>query len=279
VRHVAALACLALAAGCGGESGTSNPGGALAQTAAKLGEIRSGTLHFQLAVDPHEGGGEFGFELRGPFELGKPGELPVADIDYTQTAGDERETVTLTSTGEQAFVTVDGTAYELPAEQADELRSAGEALGGEGEGGGLEELRIDDWIRDAKSSDGGDVGGTDTDKIAADLEVVAAVNDLIEVAREFGGPDLDAIEGAEAEQLRSAVRDAKLEVWTGDEDRLLRRLHIEADFDPELPEGLDELARAAGSKVTFELAIDGPNQPVEVEPPEDPRPASEFPGG
>jgi hypothetical protein len=144
---------------------------------------------------------------------------------------------------------------------------------------GLEELRIDDWIRDPKSSDGGDVGGADTDKIEADLDVVAAVNDLIEVTGSFGGPDLDSIEGPEAEQLRSAVRDAKLEVWTGDDDRLPRRLRIEADFDPELPEELEELARAAGSKVTFELAIDDPNKPVEVEPPEDPRPASEFPGG
>lgn len=280
MKQFVLIACLAAAvAGCGGDSGTSNPGQALAQTAAKLGEIKSGTLHFQLSVDPHEEGGSFGFELEGPFALGKPGKLPVAEIDYTQTAGDERETVTLTSTGEHAFITVDGTAYELSSDQADELRSSGEAVGGQGESGGLNELRIDDWIRDAKSSDGGDVGGTDTDKIEADLDIVAAVNDLIQVARDFGGPELDPVEGQEAEQLRAAVRDAKLEVWTGDKDRLLRRLEIEADFDPQLPEGLDELARAAGSKVTFELGIDDPNEPVEVEPPENPRPAAEYPGG
>jgi hypothetical protein len=91
---------------------------------------------------------------------------------------------------------------------------------------------VNDAIRSAESSDDGDVGGTDTDKIEADLDVVAAVNDLVELARGFGGPDLDPIEGAEAEQLRSAVGDAKLQVWTGDDDRLLRRLRIEADFDP-----------------------------------------------
>jgi hypothetical protein len=278
MRHIVVIGCLALAAaavGCGGESGTSNPEQALARTAANLGKIRSGTLHFELSVDPHEEGGEFGFELDGPFQFGEPGELPVAEIDYTQTAGGERETVTLTSTGEQAYITVDGTAYELPAERAMELRSA---VGGGGSGG-LEELRVDDWIRDAKSSDGGDVGGADTDKIEAELDVVAAVNDLIELAGAFGGPSLDPVEGPEAEQLRSAVREAKLEVWTGDEDRLLRRLRIEADFDPELPDELEELARAADSKVTLDLELDDPNQPVTVEPPEDPRPASEYPGG
>jgi hypothetical protein len=279
-RPAAVVLALFALAGCGGESGTSNPGEALSQTAAKLGEIRSGTLRFKLAVEPREEGGDFGFELSGPFQLGEPGALPVARIDYTQTAGDERETVTLTSTGERAFVTVDGTAYELPPDRADELREAGEALGGDGGGsGGLEELKIDDWIVEAESSDGGDVGGADTDKIEAELDVVAAVNDLIELSGGVGGPDLDPVEGPEAEQLRDAVKDAKLEVWTGDDDRLLRRLRLEADFDPSLPEGLEELARAAGSKVLFELEIDGPNERVEVEQPEDPRPPSEFPGG
>jgi hypothetical protein len=276
VKRLAAIALLVAAlGGCGGGSGTSNPGQALAETAAKLGEIRSGTLQFELVVDPHEEGGGFGFELSGPFRLAEPGKLPVAKIDYTQTAGDERETVTLTSTGERAFVTVDGTTYELPASTADELR-AGE--GGAGSGG-LEELRIDGWIRDPKSSDGGEVGGADTDKIEAGLDVVAAANDLIELARSFGGPDLGAIQAGEAEQLRDAVRDATLAVWTGDDDRLLRRLRIEADFDPQLPEGLEELARAAGSKITFELAIDDPNAPVEVQAPEDAKPASELPRG
>lgn len=278
MKRLALIAGLAVAlGGCGGESGTSNPGRALSQTAEKLGEIKSGTLHFQLAVDPREEGGGFGFELDGPFQLGEPGKLPVARIDYTQTAGDERETVTLTSTGTKAFITVDGTAYELPSTTTDQLRAAGD--GGSSGGGSLEELRIDDWISDPKSSDGGDVGGTDTDKIEAGLDVVAAANDLIELARSLGGPDLGTIEGQEAEQLRDAVRDATLAVWTGDDDRLLRRLLIEADFDPRLPEGLEELARAAGSKVTFELAIDDPNQRVEVAAPENPRPASELPGG
>ena len=272
MKRLVLVACLAVAAaaGCGGEAGTAHPMQALAQTAAKLDEIKSGTLHFALDVEPHEDGGSFGFELDGPFELRGPDELPVAEIEYTQTAGGERESVTLTSTGEEAFITVDGTAYELPPDRIDELR-------GESGAGGLEELRIDDWLVEPESSDGGDVGGTDTDKIEAKLDVVAAVNDLAELAQSFGGPALDPIGGQEAEQLQSAVRDAKIEVWTGDEDRLLRRLRIEADFDPQLPGWLEELARAAGSKVTFELAIDDANEPVEVEAPDNPRPASELP--
>jgi hypothetical protein len=279
VAGLAALVCVVLAAFGGEGGGVSDSRRALPQTAAKLGDIRSGDLSLRLVVDPREEGGEFGFELSGPFQLAEEGKLPVAEIEYTQLADDERETVTVTSTGDEAFVTVDGTAYELPPEQADRLRSAGSSLGGgnDGDGGGegLGELRLNDWIRNAESSGGDEIGGDATDKVEADLDVVAAVNDLLELAAGVTG-EAPEIEGDEAELLRDSVRDARIEVHTGKDDRLLRLLRIEAEFDPELPEALDELAQAAGSTVEFELRIESPNDPVEVEAPANPRPFSEL---
>lgn len=269
------LACLTLTlAACGGGGGASNPSEALSQTAQKLGDIKSGKLKLRLIVDPREEGGDFGFELSGPFELAQQDKLPIADIQYTQIADDERETVTVISTGEAAFITVDGTAYELPPEQADRLRTAGADLGGGG-GQGLGELRIDDWIRNPESSGGDEIGGDSTDKIEADLDLVAALNDLMTLAGRFTG-GRQPIEGEEAQMLRESVQDARLEVLTGKNDRLLRRLRITAKFDPQLPEELEELAQAAGATVEFELEIADPNQPVEVEAPEDPRPYSEL---
>ncbi len=211
------LVSLALSlAACGSGDGASNPGEALSQTARKLGEIKSGELSFKLIVDPREEGGDFGFELTGPFELAKPDKLPVAEIEYTQIADDERETVTVTSTGEAAFITVDGTAYELPPEQADRLRAAGEDLGGDSDSEGLAELRIDDWIKNPESSGGDEIGGDATDKIEADLDVVAAVNDLMTLAGRFTG-GRRPIDGEEAQLLRDSVQDARLEVLTGEE--------------------------------------------------------------
>lgn len=275
-RLAVLAACLvAVLTACGGSGGgASDPGAALADTASKLGEIRSGKLKLRLVVDPKEEGGEFGFELSGPFQLADPGELPVAEIEYTQIADEERETVTITATGDRAYVTIDGTAYELPADQADRLRRAAESAGG-GEGG-LGKLRIDDWMRNVESSGGTEVSGDATDKITADLAVVAAANDLLELASGIAGDR--RLEGAEARQLREAVRDAKIEVLTGTEDRLLRRLKITASFAPDLPEELSNLSRAAGADFEFELEIAGPNEPVDVQAPADARPYSERNG-
>ncbi len=280
-KRAALLASLVLtlaASACGGSGGgAANPNEALSETASKLGDIESGDLKFKLLVDPREEGGDFGFELSGPFKLGEDGELPVAEIEYTQIADDERETVTVTSTGKDAYITVDGTAYELSDEQEDRLRSSAPSQGGSGGEGGLGELKIDDWLRDAESSGGDEVGGDSTDKIEADLDVVAALNDLMALVGRFAG-SREPIGGEEAQLLRESVRDAKIEILTGKEDRLLRRLRITAEFDPQLAEELDELARAAGAKVEFELEIANPNEPVTVEAPPDPRPASELSG-
>jgi hypothetical protein len=258
---------------CGSGGGVSNPGEALAETAQNLGDVKSGDLTFKLIVDPAEEGGDFGFELTGPFELAEAGKLPVAEIEYTQIADDQRETVTVTSTGEAAFITVDGTAYELPPEQSNRLRAAAADVGGDG--GGLSELRIDDWIRNPKSSGGDEIGGDETDEIEADLDVVAAVNGLMTLAGRFTG-GREPIKGEEAQMLRDSVQDARIEVLTGKDDRLLRRLRITATFDPKLPEELEELARAAGATVDFELEIADPNEPVQVEAPADPQPYSEL---
>jgi hypothetical protein len=273
-----ALAALAAAAGgCGSSgSGAEDPGEALSQTAAKLGDIRSGELKLEVIVDPREEGGEFGFELAGPFQLAEEeGRLPTAQVEYTQLADGERETTTVTLTGEKGYITVDGETYELDEDQLERLRAAAPAADGEGGSEGLEVLRIDDWLREPESSGGDEVGGDSTDRVEAELDVVAAVNDLMALV---GGAAGSEVSGDDARLLRESVRNPRLEVLTGSADRLLRRLRITAEFDPELPEELSELARAAGADVEFLLEIANPNEPVEVEAPEDVRPSSELGG-
>ena len=167
----AAFLALALTA-CGG--GSSGPTGALQETSDKLGDIRSGDLTLRMHV---EGGGkQAGFELQGRFALADEGELPVADLDYTQIAGDKEETVRLISTGEKAFVAIGNDVYELPEKQTASLRSAGGQVSGDS---GLGSLDIGGWLIQPRLSDGGEVGGAETDRIQADLDVVRAANDIL----------------------------------------------------------------------------------------------------
>jgi hypothetical protein len=268
-RRLLALPLLAAAAialsGCGSD-GSDSAEEVLAETAGSLGEIVSGDLGFRVAATSGEN--EVGFELDGLFDLGDKGALPVAEIEYTQIAGAEQATATFISTGEEAFVRIDDQTYRLPEDQVDEFG------GGSAGGVGLGELRIDGWLENPELSDGGEVGGAETDKIVADLDPVATANDLLALVGALQGDEPVSLEGRSAEQLKNAVESSHIEVFTGKDDRILRRLVIEADFAAKLPEELRDLTLPnAHFELVLELAR--PNEDVEVDAPQDAQP---FPG-
>jgi hypothetical protein len=275
VKRLAALVAVAALAGCGG-GGSGEADGILSQTAASLGKIRSGDLTLRLVVSPREGTkGRIGFELQGPFAL-RRGSLPVARIAYTQIAGAREGTATFVSTGANAYAEVDGKAYVLPASATEQVRSAAAGLGGSG--GGLDSFDVGSWF-DHPELDGTDeVEGAETDHVTADLDVVAAANGLLDLVRGLGR-DAPRIEGRQAKQLEDAVESSSIDVWTGKDDRLLRRLLLKADLGFDVPESLKRaLGEVVGAKIEFELAVAKPNEPVHVAPPANPLPASALGG-
>lgn len=270
MQRLAVLLAL-LAAACSACGGGASADEVLAETASKLPEIQSGTMTMRL-VARAGGGEEAGFELEGPFSLAEDGPLPVADITVTQIAGAERGTTRFISTGAKAYLELEGTSYELPPEQFGPDGS-GSSEGDEG----LGELDIGDWFIEPTVSDGSEVDGEATERVRARLDVVAAVNDLVTVARDLGGVDLAALEGPNAEQLRRTVRAATVDVLTGKDDRLLRSLTMKVDLGVDGPEELRRLLGSlAAAHIDFELTIADPNEPVHVEAPAN---AVPYPGG
>ena len=277
IHRAALVAACALLAGCAGGGGESADE-VLSETAAKLGEIRSGTLHVDLRLEPRgpTGTKPFGFALDGPFSLGGSTPLPKANVQYTQTSGDESATVTVISTGSKAYIRIGENTYELPPEQSAQLRGAAGQLRA---GSGLGEFAIDEWIEDAEVDDGGEVGGAETDHVQAELDVVAAVRDLSALARQLG-QNVPQLGDRDAERLADSVRSSRFEVYTGKDDRLLRRLELEVDFGLDVPRELrSALGDLVGARLLFELGVDDPNEPVSVPVPANPLPASELPGG
>jgi hypothetical protein len=270
IRAVPLLLAVVALAGCGGSD--ADPAKVLSQTAENLGKIHSAkSLHLKLLVDPREGD-DFGFELEGPVALCELRPLPILDVEYTQIANGQEATVRLVSNGEQGFVVLDGTAYEMREDQAADLSSACEELEG---GGGLESLRVGDWVRDPDASTDDDV-----DTVTGELDVVAVVNDLVEIARAFGGSTLARLDRDDAQRIADATEDSSFELETGHADHLLRRLFLEAELGFDVPEDLRRaLGDAVGGTFTFELELEDPNSQVEVQQPANPRPASELPGG
>jgi hypothetical protein len=271
-RAFALFAVAVLATACGETSATR----VLSRTADNLGEIRSGDLTLRLVVSPREGTkGRIGFELRGPFAL-RPRALPIAKIAYTQIAGAHEATATFISTGVKAYAEVNGKVYELPPSSTEGVRRAAAGIG---DSGGLGRFDLGDWVEHPVVTDGGRVGGAQTDHVSAGLDVVAAANGLLGLIRQLGG-NAPMLKGDQARQLERAVKSSSFDVWTGKDDRLLRRLLLKADLGFDVPASLRRvLGSVVGAKVEFELAVSNPNEPVSVPPPANPLPSSELPGG
>jgi hypothetical protein len=265
VRRTLLLAAVLAIAGCGGEDG--NPNAIMRETAASLSEIKSAKpFKLRIAVDPRDGD-EFGFAIDGAVALcDGDDELPRLDVAYTQFAQGKEAVAQLISTGSDSFIEIEGTAYVLPDAQEAELRNACKEVAAEG---GLEQLRVDDWVLEPRADGDNAVHGR--------LNVVAVINDLVDVARAFGGSTLSRLDSDDARRIAEATEESSFELERGD-DGLLRRLALEADLGFDVPRDLqDALGKVVGAKVTFELDLDDPNTEVEVSPPPNPRPASQLP--
>ncbi|MFN2491128.1 MAG: hypothetical protein ABR529_15635 [Actinomycetota bacterium] len=167
------------------------------------------------------------------------------------------------STGDAAFMEMDGATYELPPEQVAGLRGSPDAS----RRGPFDELDVDSWVIDPAVEEGARLDGVPTERLRAEVDVVAALNDLIGMAGSLGA-QTEPIEGEDAERLRRVVRAAQLELSTGREDGLLRRLTLDVDLGarpaPALREALDGLL---GVSFSLRLDISGPNEPVQVSAP------------
>jgi hypothetical protein len=249
-----------ITSGCGA-FGSDDP---LTETAQRLGEIHSGELTFRVVAASSEGG-QTGFEIEGPFAIPRDGALPEAELTYTRIGAETAAPLRFIATGEQAFVEVDGQAYELGQDQVGALRGAADA----GDQGPFDQLDIAAWVMRPHVSNGGKVDGVTTERVRGELDVVTAANDLLAMARSFAGAAVPNLQGEQAERLREAVDSATLEVVTGLEDRLLRRLHIAIDLGGRVPESLNgSLEGLLGVDFDLELELRDVNGAVDVDAPE-----------
>jgi hypothetical protein len=102
---------------------------------------------------------------------------------------------------------------------------------------------------------------------------VRAINDILGIARDYGGVDRPDIEGDDAESLRNAVRNAELTLVTGRDDRVLRSLLVTMDLGRDPPDAFRRaLEGFTGVNFVLELKLTDPNSQVNVEAPANPLP-------
>jgi len=215
--------------------------------------------------------------LSGPYKSNGRRKIPSFDWALDVAGGSRPFTGELISTGDDLFVKVAGTTYELGAARVAQAN----AQLAQGPGGGGATLGIDphSWIRDATVAGAAQIAGAATTHIHASVDVAKLVSDLRRALARAGGALPGTVPRATDRQIaaaRSAIHNPTVDVYVARADGTLRRLAIAFAFS--VPAG--QQSRFAGvtsgtASLSIELANIG--QPVTITPPANAQPLGGAP--
>jgi hypothetical protein len=276
-----ALAALALAA-CGGDDGggDEDPQEVLEATFNNDQQVDSGVidLTFDLSAEGEQPG-EMSATLTGPFQ-DQEGAFSQFDIDAEVSFESEEQgsfsgSGGLVSTGDRAFVNFQGTDYEVPqqafqqfAQTFTQLQQQNEEQAERTEG----TQQLIDSFGELSNEGTEDVDGTETTHISGDLDIAKFTDSIRTQLDEQQGAE--GVTPAQLEQLQSSldqltesVKSASMDVYSGTDDDILRKLDL--SFEVESGEG-DTLT------ADFSLSLSDVNQPQEIAGPGSARPLTEL---
>jgi hypothetical protein len=287
---VIAILVSAFVAACGGSSSSSeDPQQALKETFNNPKKITSGKLNISLSADASgTQSGNFTAQIDGPFQSsGDKTQLPELDLT-AKVSGQGAGTPSisfeggLVATKTDAFLEYQGQAYQIPSSLYQQYRSlyaqqaAAQASAGSNSSSVFKQLGIDPstWLTNVSNEGTTDVGGVTTIHIAGDADIGKIVSDFSKVAQSVPGATAQVPTGAQLSQVEKSVKTAHVDVYTGEDDHLLRKLSIALDFAP--PAGSSSGISSLKFDLSFEL--DNVNEPQTITAPSNAKPLSDLAG-
>jgi hypothetical protein len=284
---IVALLATALVAGCGGDSkgeeadSSTDVDQLLTDTFSGSKDIKSGK--FDLALNIKAGGptGTLAIKIAGPFESQGKGKVPKLDINASFEGGGQNLEAGVTSTGDSGFVSFNGTDYEVAGPIWKQFTASYEQAGSKGSGQSLATLGIDPrkWLTNAENAGEAKVGDTDTIKITGDVDVPKLLDDVnaaLSKLRTLGGSSAanlpEQLTAEQKQQAVDAIKDLSVEIYTGAEDKILRRMVVAMKI--ETPAGSSTGKQSADVKLDLQLL--DLNEDQEINAPENPKPFADL---
>ncbi len=283
------IAAALVVAGCGGDDEASTDTDVdklLQDTFSGDKQVDSGRLDLSVRIEAQgasAGGaqlqGPVNVRLEGPFQGQGEGELPQFSFNASlQGAGQDLQ-AGVTSTGDKGFVKFQNADYVVSNEVFQQFRTGWEESQKQSEGSddSLASLGIDPrkWLTNARNAGEAKVGDTDTIKITGDVDVPKLLDDLnaaLQRARSLGGQAgqglPEQLTDEQKRQAEEAIKSLNVEIYTGKEDTILRRIVVDL--------GVEQ--GAEGGTMRFDLQLLDLNEDQEISEPENPKPFDELLG-
>jgi hypothetical protein len=279
-----------LLAGCGSGSGPS-ASSLLSETFSSPKSISSGVLDVTFALSGRAGAGgqpahgSFSLHLAGPFQSAGPGRFPQFALALGLETSGRTLSVGAVSTAGRLYLELDGTAFLAPAAAKRALEDGYAQVGGGSSAGSRKStfatLGIDPaaWLTHASRSGSANIAGSDTVHVLAGLDAARFLADAERLSRAGGalaaGQGAGLLTPARAKALSDSVRAARVDIYTGARDHLLRRLALSAAVST-TPAARAALGGLAEGTLTFVLQFAQLGRPQAIAAPANPQPLSRL---
>jgi hypothetical protein len=222
----------------GSSSASSSPQTLLKQTFSSASAVKSGRVNFQIVITPTGSSiitTPITVSLSGPYEQAQKGQVPQSDLTISFTGLGKHATFGVLSTKTAAYITLQGTSYKLPAADFKQLSQSASQGSAFGSVPGLSSLGInpENWLKNPQIVGTEEVDGTLTEHLSATLDVskvIADVNTLLtkDASKLGAAAGTDHISAATARKVTAAIKNPTIDLWTGKNDTILRRLQLGA---------------------------------------------------
>ena len=280
-----ALPVPAVVAGCGGSSSnTEDPQKVLDETFNNPTKITSGKL--AIGVDGSAQGqqsGSFKATISGPFqaEENDPTAFPQFDLTANVSGSSGGPSISfngsLIATKDNAYVEYQNQAYEVGSDVFQQFtksyaQAAQQNQAKKGQSV-FDRFGIDPstWLTNVSNEGTTDVEGTETIHIHGDADVAKIFSDLQKASQQTGGTT-QQVTPQQLDQIKSAVKQASIDVYSGTDDHLLRKLALSLQIAPPAGTG----ATVSTVNVNFSITFSDVNQPQTITAPSNSKPISEL---
>lgn len=291
VALLALVGCFGLLSACGGSSGS--PQALLSDTFSGHTPIESGKVNLSLAISAAGSGGAtkpLAVKLSGPFQDAGTGKLPHFSLKLDLGAAGHTLDAGATSTGSALYVELAGTWFSTPestykaieqgyaqatkSSSTAKVHSTFASLG----------IEPGKWLSDPTNAGETTIAGDPTIHLTASVDIpafLADVSKLSQAGTSLGlgsavpGASGGALSSTVVDELAKSIKSAHVDVYTGKDDHLLRRLEVTATIagTPQTEALLGGLKTAA---VRVKLEFSDLNKPQSISAPPNPESPSQL---
>jgi hypothetical protein len=285
------LATALVVAACGGSdsksavSPSTDVNELLTQTFTGSKKVKSGKLALSLKIESQGGSsqleGPVSITLSGPFQAQDGGKLPKFNLDAAFDGAGQSIKAGATSTGDKGYLSFQGTDYVVDNQVFQQFKAGFEQAQKQATDGkqaqSFASLGMDPrkWLTNPKNEGDAKVGDDDTIKITGGIDVAKLLDDVnaaLEKASSLGlqgaGQVPQKLTDAQRTQVTQAVKHPRVEIYTGKDDTILRRMVV--NF------GLED--GATSGTVAFDIAITNLNEDQDIAEPADAKPFDQLLG-